>query len=77
MHCYSPSCLRFVRPLATMSMDIPPDLVEKQKFFQTAQGLVHRKAKGDRITSVLIPAGLTLAAAVAMVRSTRANKYQP
>eukprot|EP00963_Diacronema_lutheri_P010746 scaffold1146_cov339-Pavlova_lutheri.AAC.15 len=49
-------------------MEIPPDLVEKQKFFQTAQGLVHRKTRADRITSVIIPAGLTLAAAYAMVR---------
>lgn len=62
-----------------MGMDVPAELYDKQKLFQTARGLIHRKSKGDRLTSVIVPAGFTLVAALALVSTTfrRRNETLP
>jgi hypothetical protein len=41
---------------------------ERQKFFQSAQSFTHLKGKGDRLTSVLIPAGLAAIAGIMVTR---------
>eukprot|EP00890_Picochlorum_soloecismus_P001716 jgi/Picsp_1/2545/NSC_00776-R1_cox viia-like protein len=44
------------------------EISQMQKFFQTAQGYVHLKTKGDRVTSVIIPATMAAVAGVYWVQ---------
>eukprot|EP00897_Mesotaenium_endlicherianum_P010387 jgi/Mesen1/9377/ME000610S08686 len=46
-----------------MADEATKTILEKQRFFQSARNLVHLKAPGDRITSVIVPGVLVAAGA--------------